>query len=146
MLTVGKPSFSLNFAEEVRPDCRNLQRSTIMVNFSEMLLVGIQQEYGLLGQKSCLVCGFKNLGWSRISSIDLEVGKFLLVKCSQVLVNWVENSSLLCFCKFLCLLDLRRFFVKRLWLEFKIEFNQHSMKSFQRALMGSNNFWIFLSF
>ena len=85
-----------------------------MVNFSEILLAGIQQEYGLLGQKLCLVCGFKNVDWSRISPIDIEVVKFSLVKCSQVLVNWVKNSSLLCFCKFLCLLDVRRFFVKRL--------------------------------
>ena len=33
--------------------------------------------------KSILMCGFKNMGWSRISHIDLKAGKLLLVKCNQ---------------------------------------------------------------
>ena len=37
-LAVGKPSFSSNYAEEIRPGCRNLQRPLIMVNLSETLL------------------------------------------------------------------------------------------------------------
>ena len=33
--------------------------------------------------KSILVCGFKNMGWLRIFSIDIKAEKLLLVKCSQ---------------------------------------------------------------
>ena len=35
--------------------------------------------------KSSLVCGFKKMGGSRISSIDVGVWNLLLVKCSQAL-------------------------------------------------------------
>ena len=87
------------------------------------------------------------MGWSRISSIGMGVGNLLLVKCSQALSSWIKKSSLFCFCKFLCLLYLRICFcLKRAkpWLEFSIKsiFNQYSMRSFQRALVGFNNFWI----
>ena len=83
------------------------------------------------------------MGWSRISS----AGNLLLVKLSQPLSSWIKKSSLFCFCKFLCLLYLRICFcLKRAkpWLEFSIKsiFNQYSMRSFQRALVGFNNFWI----
>ena len=87
------------------------------------------------------------MGWSRISSIGMGVGNLLLVKCIQALSSWIKKSSLFCFCKFLCLLYLRICFcLKRAkpWLEFSIKsiFNQYSMRSFQRALVGFNNFWI----
>ena len=87
------------------------------------------------------------MGWSRISSIGMGIGNLLLVKCSQALSSWIKKSSLFCFCKFLCLLYLRICFcLKRAktWLEFSIKliFNQYSMRSFQRALVGFNNFWI----
>ena len=87
------------------------------------------------------------MGWWRISSIDMGTGNLLLVKCSQTLSSWIRKSSLFCFCKFLCQLYLRICFcLKRAkpWLEFSIIsiFNQYSMRSFQRALVGFNNFWI----
>ena len=87
------------------------------------------------------------MGWSRISSIGMGIGNLLLVKCSQALSSWIKKSSLFCFCKFLCLLYLRICFcLKRAktWLEFSIKliFNQYSMRSFQRAFVGFNNFWI----
>ena len=41
-LPVGKPSFSSNVVEEIRPGCRNLKRSLIVVNLSEIFLVGMQ--------------------------------------------------------------------------------------------------------
>ena len=74
-------------------------------------------------------------------------GNLLLVKCSQILSSWIKKSSLFCFFKFLIQLYLRICFcLKRAkpWLEFSIKliFNQYSMRSFQRALMGFNNFWI----
>ena len=77
----------------------------------------------------------------------MGVGNLLLVKCIQALSSWIKKSSLFCFCKFLCLLYLRICFcLKRAkpWLEFSIKsiFNQYSMRSFQRALVGFNNFWI----
>ena len=65
----------------------NLQRSLIMVNLSEIFLDGMQQIYELSELESSLVCWFKNMGWSRISSIDLGVGKLLVMKCSQALGN-----------------------------------------------------------
>ena len=85
------------------------------------------------------------MGWWRISSIDMGTGNLLLVKCSQTLSSWIRKSSLFCFCKFLCQLYLRIcFYLKRAkpWLEFSIKsiFNQYSMTSFQRALVGFNNF------
>ena len=87
------------------------------------------------------------MGWWRISSIDMGAGNLLLVKCSQTLSSWIKKSSLFCFCKFLCQLYLRICFcLKRAksWLEFSIKsiFNQYSMRSFQRAFMEFNNFWI----
>ena len=78
----------------------------------------------------------------RISSIDMDAGNLLLVKCSQTLSSWIKKSSSLflqirvrylriCFC-------LKR--VKS-WLEFSIKsiFSQYSMRSFQRSLVGFNN-------
>ena len=96
------------------------------------------------------------MGWWRISSIDMGAGNSLLVKCSQTLSSWIKKSSLFCFCKFLCQLYLRICFsLKRAkpwlefkrakpWLEFSIKsiFNQYSMRSFQRDLVGFNNFLI----
>ena len=87
------------------------------------------------------------MGWWRISSIGMGAGNLLLVKCSQTLSSWRKKSSLFCFCKFVCQLYLRiSSFLKRAkpWLEFSIKsmFNQYSMRSFQRALVGFNNFWI----
>ena len=79
------------------------------------------------------------MGWSRISSIGVRVGKLLLVKCSQALSNWIKKSSLFCFWKFLCLVDLKIcVYLKsaRPWLEFRIKFNLYSMRSSQTALVG----------
>ena len=88
------------------------------------------------------------MGWSRVSSIDMGAGSLLLAKCSETLSSWIKKSSLLCFfCTFLCLLYLRICFcLKRAkpWLEFNIKsiFNQYNLRSFQRELVGFNNFWI----
>ena len=68
-----------------------------------------------------------------------------MVKCSQALSNWIKKTSLFCFCKFLCLLDLRICFCLkrgRPWLVFSIKFNRYSRKSFQRELVGFSNAWI----
>ena len=86
-LTVGKPSFSSNVVEEIRPGCRNLQRSLIVVNLSGIFVAGIQYKCGLSELKFGLVCGFKKMVSSRISSIEVGVGKLVLVKCSQTLSN-----------------------------------------------------------
>ena len=87
------------------------------------------------------------MGWWRISSTDNGAWNLLLVKCSQTLSSSIKKSSLFCFCKFLSQLYLRICFcLKRAksWLEFSIKaiFNQYSMRSFQRPLVGFNNFWI----
>ena len=44
LLAVGKSSFLQNIVEEIRPACRNLQRSQVMVNLSEILLGGMMLE------------------------------------------------------------------------------------------------------
>ena len=67
MVDKGKSSFLQNIVEETRPGCRNLKRSQIMVNLSEIFLVGMML-------KSRLVCGFKDMGWTRISSADMGEG------------------------------------------------------------------------
>ena len=41
MVDKGKSSFLQNIVEEIRPGCRNLQRSQIMVNLSEIFLGGM---------------------------------------------------------------------------------------------------------
>ena len=87
-LAVGKPSFSSNVVEEIRSGCRSLQRSLIMVNLSEIFLGGMQKKHGLSKVKAILVCGFKNMCSSIISSTDVGVGNLLLVKCSQVFLQF----------------------------------------------------------
>ena len=74
-LAAGESSFLQNIVEKIRPGCRNLQRSLIMVNLSDIILC----------PKSSRVCGFKNMGWQELLrySIDMGAGKLLLVKCSQ---------------------------------------------------------------
>ena len=83
------------------------------------------------------------------SSKDVGEEKFLLMKYSQALGNWIKKSSLFYFCKFVSLLDLMiRFCLEnaRSWLEFRIKFNRYSMRSFQRALVQFINHWIHFSF
>ena len=97
--------------------------------------------------KPNLVWGFRKRCWSRISLIDVGVGKSLLVKCSQALSSWIKKSSLLYFGKFLCTMGRRIWFcLKRakLWLEFKSKFNRYSMRSFHRALVGCSSLWVHL--
>ena len=67
MVDKGKSSFLQNIVEEIRPGCRNLKRSQIIVNLSEIFLDGM-----MLKVKSN--CGFKDMGWTRISSIDMGEG------------------------------------------------------------------------
>ena len=47
------------------------------------------------------MCGFKMMGCSRVSSICVWIVSLLLVRIKQL----YKKSSLLCFCKFLCLID-----------------------------------------
>ena len=68
MVDKGKSSFLQNMVEEIRPGCRNLQRSQIMVNLSEIFLGGMMLEV------QCLMCGFQDIGWTRIYSIDMGQG------------------------------------------------------------------------
>ena len=93
--------------------------------------------------------GFKKRGWSRIYSINLGVGKLLLAKRSQAFRIWRKKSSLLWFCRLLCLIERRIWFClnkAKPWLEFKIRFNRYSIRSFHRALLGSSNLWIHFIF
>ena len=67
MVDKGKSSFLQNIVEEIRPGCRNLQRSQIMVNLSKIFLGGMMLEV-----KS--KCRLKDMDWTRISSIDIGEG------------------------------------------------------------------------
>ena len=69
MVDKGKCSLLQNIVEEIRHGCRNLERSQIIVNLSEIFL-------GAMMLKSSLVCGFMDMGWTRISSIDMGEGCF----------------------------------------------------------------------
>ena len=81
----------------------------------------------------------------RISSIDMDAGNLLLVKCSQTLSSWIKKSSKL-FLQILVPYLIICFCLKRVkpWLEFSIKsiFSQYRMRSFQRSLVGFNNFGI----
>ena len=76
MVDKGKSSFLQNIVEEIRPGCRNLQRSQIMVNLSEIFLGGMMLEV-----KSGL--------WVERYGLDKDFfyryggGMLLLVRCSQ---------------------------------------------------------------
>ena len=53
------------------------------------------------------------------------------------------------FWKFLCLVDLRICVClnrPKHWLELNIKFNQYSIRSFQKALVGFNHLWVHLVF
>ena len=67
-LAVEKSSFLQNIVEEIRYGYRNLQRSLVMVNMSEIFLGGMM----LKVQSGVWVY----LGWTRISSIDIGEGSF----------------------------------------------------------------------
>ena len=87
------------------------------------------------------------MSWARISSIDVGIGKLLLVKFNQKLNNWIKRSFF--FLEFLCLLNLRIYFCLKSakpWLEFRIKFNWYSMRSFQRAMVEFNNLRIYFTF
>ena len=89
------------------------------------------------------------MGWSRTSSACVEIRNLLLVKCNQALSNCTKKSSLFCFCRFLCLLDLSICFClnrARPWLELSIKFNWYSLRFFQRALVRFNHLWIHVIF
>ena len=42
---------------------------------SEVFLGGTQLKYGILGQKSSLVCGLKKVDWSRNYSLHVIIGE-----------------------------------------------------------------------
>ena len=62
-MAVGKPSFSSNGVDEIRPGWGKLQRFLVMVNLSEIFLSGMQKKCGLSELKSSLECELKNMGW-----------------------------------------------------------------------------------
>ena len=115
-------------------------KKVFSVKSSEIFLGGIQYKYGLPDWKFSLLCGFKNIGLSRISSTDVKVGRMLFAKCIQPLSNWTKKSPFLSFCKFLCLLDLRICFClkhARLWLEFRFKFNQYMQHDIFEESIGT---------
>ena len=75
--------------------------------------------------------------------------KNFFLKCRHALSSWTKKCWLCCFYQLLCLLDQRICLCLkrvRLWLEFRINFNWYSMRSFQRVLMRFNNLWIHFIF
>ena len=91
-----------------------------------------------------MVCVFKNISWSRISSIEVGTGKLLFVKCSQALSNEIRKSSLH-FTVLQILVSGRSrnlFYLKkaRTRLKFRIKFNRYSMITFQNSLVDLTTF------
>ena len=77
---------------------------------------------------------------SRISSICLGIVNLLVVKCRQ---DNSKKSALLCFCTFLCLVELRICVClnrTRPWLELNIKFNQCSVS------LSSKHWWGLITF
>ena len=76
----------------------------------------------------------------------MGIVNLLLVKCRQGLSNHVKKSSLLYFCKFLYLVDLRICvcLTTKPSSYLSIKLNQHIIRSFQTALVVFNNLWIHL--
>ena len=60
-----KDLVSLQKSQKIRPGWINSQSSLIKIYLSDIFLGGSQWKYGILEQKSGLVCGFKKMGWSR---------------------------------------------------------------------------------
>ena len=62
-----------------------------MVYLSEVFLGGMQEKYRLSRLNYSLVCVFKKMGRSEMSSIDMGggegAGKLLMVKCRPALSN-----------------------------------------------------------
>ena len=86
-LVAGKSGFLMNAVEEIRPGCRNLQRPLIMVNLSEMLLVGMLYRntgYQISELKSSLVCWFNKMIWARI---------FFFIEMGQGSCYWLNVAK-----------------------------------------------------
>ena len=79
-------------------------------------------------------------------SMCLKIVNSLLLKCRQGLSNCLKKS-LFCFCRFLCLVDLKicvSLNSTKPSLELSVEFNKYSIRSFQKVFLELNNIWIHL--
>ena len=70
----------------------------------------------------------------------------LLMKGRQGSSNYIKKASLFFVSKILCLVDRKNCVCLKSWSELSIKFNQCSVRSFQKALVGFNNLWICLVF
>ena len=95
----------------------------------------------IIKAKVRLSISFKMMGYSRVSSTCMGIVNLLLVKCRQGLSNCIKNPH--CFLSIRICVCLNR---TKPWLELSIKFNQYSLRSFQKALVGFNNLWIHLVF
>ena len=74
------------------------------------------------------------IGCSRISSLCMGiVNLLLLVKCRQGLSDCIKNSYCFVSVSFRICVCLNR---TKPWLELSIKFNQYSIRSFQKTLVG----------
>ena len=80
MVNKGKSCFLQNIVEEIRPGCKNLQRSQIMVNLLKIFLGGMMLEV-----KSG-VC-VERYGLDKSFFYRFGGGMLLLVRCSQAQNN-----------------------------------------------------------
>ena len=92
---------------KIRPGSRNLQKSLIMVNLSEILVCGMQKECRLSELTSSLVSVTENMSWSKNFSKEVAVAcSSRALASSQALSNWIKKSLLFYFFQRSCLLDL----------------------------------------
>ena len=93
-----------------------------------------------------LVCGCRLMDGSRLFHMRRD-SKFVIGEIKARIKPLYKKVSLFSFRKFLCLVDLKICVClngTRPWLGLSIKFNQYSIRSLQRALVGFNNLKIHL--
>ena len=97
---------------------------------------------GIIRAKVQISVRFKMMGCSRVFSTCMGIVSLLLVKCRQGLSNRIKNPHCFVSVSF-CVQQTLRICVclnrTKPWFELSIKFIQHSLRSFQKALVGFNN-------
>ena len=80
----------------------------------------------------------------------MGIVNFLLMKYRQGLSNFIKKPHCFASVSFLCLLVDLKICVclnrTKPWFKLSIKFNQYSIRSFQKALLGINDLWTHLVF
>ena len=110
-VVVVKWSFSRKIVQEIRHGSKHLQR--FLIN-SNKCVSNIPGWHAIEDRFSVWTVYLKIWVLSRIFFTDVGTEKFLLLKCSQALSNWIRKCSFFCFCKCLRLVDLKFCFFSKM--------------------------------